>query len=425
MRADAMWGEAVDRIGGEPISARMARKAPIRHLDPMLLLVTLILSAYGAVMVLSVTVHSQQEAGLDPNQYLKRQLLFIGIGIGVLFLMSFIDYRRFRSLAPFIYGVTLMGLIVVLTPIGTVQGGASRWINIGILQAQPSELAKIAVIVVIAAFLAERKGEIRARDIAFCCIAVAIPGALIYLEPDLGTMMVFVALTGALLLVAGAKARHFLVLAGGGLVAVLVVLQLGLLQDYQIQRLTSFLDPNPNVQSYGYNLVQAKIAIASGGVRGKGLELEPQAPDQNRGLAGVSINCADTLNSDGSDACSSVPSTSTALDFVPEQHTDFIFTAVGEQLGFMGAATLLALFGFLIWRALRIAALSKDLFGTLLATGVAALWALQLFVNVGMTMGIMPITGIPLPFISYGGSSLITNFIAVGILLNVHMRRFL
>ncbi|HET7481562.1 MAG TPA: FtsW/RodA/SpoVE family cell cycle protein [Actinomycetota bacterium] len=417
--------EAVDRIGGEPVGARMARKAPIRHLDPTLLLVTLILSAYGALMVLSVTVHSQTEAGLDPNQYLKRQLMFVAIGVGLLFLMSFIDYRRFRALAPIIYGLTLIGLVIVLTPIGTVQGGASRWINIGFLQAQPSELAKIAVIVVLAAYLAERKGDVRARDIVFCCLAVAVPGALIYLEPDLGTMMVFVALTGALFLVGGAKIRHFLVLAGAGLIAVVVVLQLGLLQEYQIQRLTSFLDPNPNVKSYGYNLVQAKIAIASGGIRGKGLELDPQTSDPSRGNAGFPLDCSDAKNVDGTDPCSSVPSTSTALDFVPEQHTDFIFTAVGEQLGFMGSATLLALFAFLIWRALRIAALSKDTFGALLATGVAALWAFQLFVNVGMTMGIMPITGIPLPFISYGGSSLITNYLAVGILLNVHMRRFL
>jgi rod shape determining protein RodA len=418
MRADGIFGEAVDRIGGEPISARMARKAPFRHIDPTLLLVTLILATYGAVMVLSVTIHRQVEAGLDPNLFMKRQIAYIVAGIVALIVTSLIDYRHFRAFAPFIYLVTLVGLILVLTPLGYIQGGASRWINLGAFQAQPSELAKIAVIVVLSAYLAERKGDLNGLDIIFCLGAVAIPSVLVYLEPDLGTMMVFVAITGALLLVGGAKLRHFVVLGTLGLVGTIVILQMGLLQDYQKERLTSFLDPNPDVQDAGYNLVQAKIAIASGGVRGTGLQLEPgDEPASDRYVGGLPLE-GDPVDQD-------VAASQTALDFVPEQHTDFVFTAVGEQLGFMGSATLLGLFAFLIWRALRIAAMSKDLFGTLLATGVAALWAFQLFINVGMTMGIMPITGIPLPFVSYGGSSLITNFIAVGILLNVHMRRFL
>jgi rod shape determining protein RodA len=417
IRADAMFGEAVDRIGGQPISARMARKAPIRHLDPTLLLVTLILTAYGAIMVLSVTVHRELAPGANPNLYMIRQVLFAVAGMVILAIMSFIDYRHFRGLAPFIYAATVIGLIVVLTPLGDVQGGARRWISFGAFQAQPSELAKIAVTVVLAAYLAERKGEVRAIDILFCCMAVAIPAALIYLEPDLGTTLVFVAITGGMFLVAGAKIRHFLALGLTGLAAIALVLQLGLLQDYQLQRLTSFLDPEPDVQSVGYNLVQAKIAIASGGIRGKGMELEPNVEVRRNNpwnLPGAALPEGEPIER-----------TQTALDFVPEQHTDFVFTAVGEQLGFMGSATLLALFAFLLWRAVRIAAMSKDMFGTLLATGVASLWAFQLFVNIGMTMGIMPITGIPLPFISYGGSSLITNYIAVGLLLNVHMRRFL
>ena len=415
LRMEGLFGEAVDRIGGQPISARMARKAPIRHLDPTLLLVTLILTAFGAVVILSVTVHRDMAAGVNPNLYLIRQVVFATVGMAILIAMSFVDYRHFRALAPFVYVATVVGLVAVLTPLGEVAGGARRWINFGAFQAQPSELAKVAVIVVLAAYLAERKGDVRALDVLFCCAAVAIPGALIYLEPDLGTMMVFVAFTAGLLLVGGAKIRHFLALGGIGLVAIAVVLQMGLLQDYQLQRITAFLDPQPDPQSVGYNLVQAEIAIASGGVRGRGMELEPGNEQRNP-----------TWGLPPGEAPEDAPTeTQTALDFVPEQHTDFIFTAVGEQLGFMGSATLLALFAFLIWRAVRIAALSKDLFGTLLATGVASLWAFQLFVNVGMTMGIMPITGIPLPFVSYGGSSLITNYIAVGLLLNVHMRRFL
>jgi rod shape determining protein RodA len=204
--------------------------------------------------------------------------------------------------------------------------------------------------------------------------------------------MVFVALAGALLLIGGAKVRHFLALGALGVIGTLLVLQVGLIKDYQIERVTAFLDHNCDVRSECYNLRQSQIALGSGGVRGKGLR-----DDESQ----------------------------TSLDFVPEQHTDFIFTAVGEQLGFVGSATLLGLFAVLIWRALRIATLSRDLFGTIIAGGIAAVWAFQLFVNVGMTMGIMPITGIPLPFISAGGSSLLTNFAAVGLLLNVHMRRYL
>ncbi len=390
--SDGFFREAVDRIGGEPIGARMARKAPIRHLDVTLLLVTLMLAAYGALMVFSATVHAREAQGLDPRLFLKRQIAYLVVGLIMLVLLSSFDYRHLRTLAPFLYVGTLIGLVLVLTPLGDASKGASRWINFGAFQAQPSELAKVAIIVTIGALFAERKGELRARDVFASLILVVVPAVLIFMEPDLGTTMVFVALTGALLLVGGAKVRHLLLLAAVAAAGVVAILQMDVLQDYQKDRITSFLDPSPDVRSYGYNLTQSKIAIGSGGFRGKGLESE---------------------------------NTQTSLDFVPEQHTDFIFTAVGEQLGFLGSATLLALFAFLIWRALRIAAMSRDMFGTLLATGVAALWAFQLFVNVGMTMGIMPITGIPLPFISYGGSSLITNFIAVALLMNVHMRRFL
>lgn len=390
IKLEGILGEAVDRIGGEPISARMARKAPIRHLDPSLLLVTVLLAAFGAVMVASATFTKQLDAGLDPNQYLKRQIAFGIAGALVLLAVSLFDYRHMRGFAPLLYGVTVLALFVVLTPVGVLQSGARRWINFGAFQAQPSELAKIAVIVALAAYLAERKGDLRGRDVAVACAIAIVPMTLIYLEPDLGTMAVFVALLGAVLLVAGAKLRHLVVLAAIGVIGIGGAVQLDLLADYQLDRLTCFLEPDPGARSDCYNLVQSKIAIGSGGFRGKGLQ------DEN---------------------------TQTSLDFVPEQHTDFIFTAVGEQLGFVGSATLLGLFGFLIWRALRIAALSRDLFGTLIAAGIAALWSFQVFVNVGMTMGIMPITGIPLPFVSYGGSSLITNFIAVGLLLNVHMRR--
>jgi rod shape determining protein RodA len=392
MGMQGLFDEAVDRIGGEPISARMARKAPIRHLDPLLLLVTLLLCAFGAVMVFTATASKQETAGLDPSQFLKRQVVYAIAGIIVLLALSFVDYRHLRAFSPFIYGAAVVTLVLVLTPLGDEQSGAQSWFNFGFVQFQPSEFAKIAVIVAAAAYLSERKGDVRARDVSLIVVLVAIPIGLIFIEPDFGSALVFVALLAGLLLLGGAKIRHFVTLGFLALVGVVFILQAAILEDYQIERITAFLDPNPNVRSEGWTLTQAKIAIASGGLRGKGLQRE---------------------------------NTQTSLDFVPEQHTDFIFTAVAEQLGFIGGAVLLGLFALLIWRALRIAAMSRDLFGTLLAGGVATMWAFQLFVNVGMTMGIMPITGLTLPFVSFGGSSMVVNFIGVGLLLNVHMRRFL
>lgn len=390
--ATKLIDETVDRIGNEPISARMARKAPVRHMDPSLVVITLLLCAYGAVMIYSATQSKQSAAGLDPGGYLKRQVAYAVIAFGVFVVTSVFDYRYLRAFAPFIYVAAVLGLVLVLTPLGVTTQGATRWFALGSFRAQPAEIAKLGVIVALAAYLAERKGEVRARDIAVVVTAVIVPMGLIYLEPDLGTMMVFGALTGALLLVGGAKIRHFLALGLMGAGAVVLVLQLGFLQDYQLERLTAFLDPTPDVQSEGYNAFQAKVAIATGGMEG-------------RGLGGNN--------------------TQTALDFIPEQHTDFIFTAIGEQLGFIGSAALLGLFALLIWRALRIAAMSRDIFGSLLAGGIAALWIFQIFINIGMTMGIMPITGLTLPFVSFGGSSMVVNFLSVGLLLNIHMRRYL
>ncbi|MDQ4058192.1 MAG: rod shape-determining protein RodA [Actinomycetota bacterium] len=387
-----IFGEAVDRIGGQPVTARMARKAPIRHLDPMLLLMTLALSAYGALMIFSSTASKQEAIGADPSLFMKRQIVYIVAGVIALLLVSFFDYRHVRALAPVIYGVTLLALVLVLTPLGDVQNNARSWFNFGLFQIQPSEFAKLSLIVSMGAWLAERKGDVRWMDLGACTAMAAVLSALIFIEPDLGGTMVMMGIFFVMLLVGGAKLRHFLALGLIGGLAVIGALRMDLVEPYQMERITAFLDSNPDVRSEGYNLTQAKIAIASGGLRGKGVGSE---------------------------------NTQTDLDFVPEQHTDFIFTAVGEQLGFVGGAALLGLFAILIWRALRIAALSRDVFGTLAAAGIAGMWGFQLFVNVGMTMGIMPITGLPLPFVSFGGSGLLMNFMAVGLLLNIHMRRFL
>ncbi len=391
MGMQGIFGEGVDRIGGEPVAARMAKKAPFRHLDPTLLIITFTLVAYGALMVYSATAGKQERAGLDPSAFLNRQLFYISIGFFLLLAVSFFDYRHIRSLTPIIYGFTVLTLITVLIA-GEVRNGTRGWFDLGVYDLQPAELAKVAVILAVAAFLAERKTDLGAIDVAGVLAIAGVPSLLIFVQPDLGTMMVFVVLSLALLVLGGAKLLHFAALFGVGLVAVVVVFQFDMIEDYQLTRLTSFLDATPDVQSEGYNQAQSLIAIGSGGVRGKGF----RSPD-----------------------------TQTSLDFVPEQHTDFIFTAVGEQLGFFGSAALLLLFALLIWRALRIATMSRDLFGTLVAGGIAAMWAFQVFLNIGMTMGIMPITGVPLPFLSFGGSAMLANFVAVGLLLNIHMRRFL
>jgi rod shape determining protein RodA len=290
--------DAVDRIGGEPVAARMARKAPIRHLDPMLLLVTLLLSGFGAVMVFTATATKQETLGLDPSQYLKRQIAYAAAGALILLIVSFIDYRYVRALAPFLYGAGVLSLLLVLTPLGDEQGGAQSWFNFGFFQVQPSEFAKVITVVAVAAYLGERKGEIRVRDVAVCVLLVGLPSALIVIEPDFGSMLVFVALLAGMLLLGGAKIRHFVSLAILGLIGVIIILQAGFLKDYQIERITAFLDENPDVQSEGWTLTQAKIAIASGGFNGKGLSEEK---------------------------------TQTTVDFVPEQHTDFICTVAGEE----------------------------------------------------------------------------------------------
>lgn len=390
--AQGAFTGAVDRIGREPITARMARKAPARHLDPVLLVVTVLLSIYGAVMIYSASASKLEAQGIDPTFYMRRQVFYIIAGVFVLLLAAWFDYRHLRGFSPVIYGITFIALILVLTPLGDVQNNAQSWFNFGFFQVQPSEFAKICLIITAAAYLSERKGHVRWLDVGVVVGLAAVLAGLILIEPDLGGTVVLVGILGVILLAGGTGIRHFAALMALAAVVLIVAVQAELVQDYQLDRVTAFLDPNPDVRSEGYNLTQAKIAIASGGVRGTGLGQE---------------------------------NTQTDLDFVPEQHTDFIFTAIGEQLGFIGAAALLGLFALLLWRALRIAAVSRDLFGTLLAAGIAGMWGFQLFVNVGMTMGMMPITGLPLPFISFGGSGLLVNFIAVGLLLNIHMRRHL
>lgn len=378
------------RWPGTTRAASMRRNpaAAWRHVDLLLLGPMILISLIGALMVFSAT------RGTDPDSYdttlLQRHLVFIAAGLTAMLLVTMVDYRRFRDWALLAFLCSCSMLLLVVSPLGTETRGAQAWFQIGTFQLQPSEFSKIALIVMLAALGANFAGDVDLRRLGVLLVAAGVPLGLILAQPDLGTALVFVAITMGVLLVAGVRAKHIAGLTLLGLTAVVGILNSGFLEQYQTARLSVFLNPSAGLQAEAYNLNQSKIAVGSGGIFGKGI----------------------------------FEGTQTQLDIVPEQHTDFIFTAIGEEMGFVGAMALLGLFSFVVWRGLRIAMLAKDTFGALLAAGVTGMVAFQVFVNVGMTVGIMPITGIPLPLVSYGGSSLIASFAAVGLLMNVHMRRF-
>jgi rod shape determining protein RodA len=365
-------------------------RRPMRHVDLVLLVTVAALGVVGLFAIYSTTHQSLSAIDSDPGYYLKRQVAFFALGAIVLFAAASFDYRFLKIYAGLIYASSLVLLVLVRTPLGTSVRGSQRWFELFGFQLAPSEVAKIAVIAMLAAFLAEVRGDLALRDVFRATGLAVVPGVLVFFQPDLGTSIVFAAILVGVLVVAGARPRHLGVLALTAITLIFAGFQVGLIEDYQIVRLQAFLDAENAPEAARYNREQAEIAIGSGGLLGLGY-----------------------LNG-----------TQTNLDFVPEQHTDFIFTAVGEEFGFVGATALLGLYGLLVWRAFRIAMISKDAFGTYLAAGIASMLALQMFINVGMTLGIMPITGIPLPFVSYGGSSLLVNCAAIGLLMNVHMRRF-
>jgi rod shape determining protein RodA len=379
----------MDLVAGR--RALTAEREPIRHLDPLLLLGGAGLTIIGFFVVYSATHLQLAEFDLDPGRFLKRQFAWAVIGFVILLLAGSLDYRFFKVYAGFFYAASLLGLVLVQTPLGTDVRGAQRWFEIAGFQAAPSEYMKIALILMLAAMLSEvRSEELTLSDVFRATVVGALPMALVFLQPDLGTSIVLAAIVVGILVVAGATPRHLAALALSATLIIVGALQVGAIKEYQIQRIVAFLDDESDLAGANYNREQSEIAIGAGGLTGRGY------------LEGTQTN----------------------LRFVPEQHTDFIFTVVGEEFGFAGAVFVLLLFALLIWRAIRIAYLSKDPFGTYVAAGIAAMWSIQMFVNVGMVIGIMPITGIPLPFVSYGGSAMLTNLAAVGLLLNVHMRRF-
>ena len=364
---------------------------PAAHIDPILIGAVLGVCALGLLMIYSATRDQLRVEGVDVLFFVKRQLLFIGIGIAVMIAVMAVDYRKLRDFSVLAYGAVIVGLLLVLSPIGSNARGSQAWFELpGGFQLQPSELAKFGIIVAVAGYCNEHRGQMSPRELVLTIGLAAVPLGLVAIQPDLGTGMVLALIVVALLAVAGVPGRQLAILGLLAVTAVFAVVNLGLLADYQENRLTSVFDSGADPEGAGYNQEQSELAIESGGWDGQGLYEGPQ----------------------------------TQGGFVPEQHTDFIFTAVGEELGFVGAGALLGLFALVVWRAWRTATLARDLFGMLVCIGVLAMLTFQIFENIGMTMGLMPVTGIPLPFMSYGGSSTIATFACIGLVANVYMRRF-
>ncbi|KAB8193181.1 rod shape-determining protein RodA [Nonomuraea phyllanthi] len=375
------------RTPGAPDRRRLAWAPALAAPDRVLTLLALALSAMGLLLVWSAT---RMEGD---HTLLVRQAVAVGLGLALMWLVSRVDLRVLRAYVPVAYVLALVSLAAVLTPLGVRVNGAHSWITLAPgLRLQPSELAKVALALAFAVPLGELRDGQRRPGFGGVMLALALAAApigLIALQPDLGTMLVFAAMVTGALLVSGAPKRWLLVLALGAAGAGAAAWRLGLVRPYQIERLLVLADPGADPGGAGYNAVQARIAIGSGGFYGKGLFNGEQ----------------------------------TAGHFVPEQHTDFVFTVAGEELGFAGAALIVLAVGALLWRGLAIARRSDSLYGTVLAGGVVSWIAFQTFVNVGMTVGLMPVVGVPLPFVSYGGSATVAGLLAVGLLQAVHRTR--
>ncbi len=360
----------------------------IRNFDYFLLVVLLAICALGTIILYSTA--RGLDGSVEALHFMQRQAIFLGAGFFLMFMICFIDYINFVNWARYLYLASLFLLALVLIPgVGQTEYGATRWISIGFFNLQPSEVAKIALIIFLAKVLSEKEGPFDGfKDLMPSLAATAAPMALIFLQPDLGTALVFAAVLLGMLYAAGVDGRYLAALIGAGVAAV-PLFWFFLLKDYQKMRLMVFINPDMDPIQYGYQLLQSMIGIGSGGLSGKGL----------------------------------FESTQVRLKFLPFPKTDFIFSVLGEELGFAGAVGLLALFFLLIYRILWIGTHSKDKFGFLFCIGTAVLLTFQILVNIGMTIGVMPITGIPLPFISYGNNALLVNMMAIGLVLNVGMRR--
>lgn len=370
-------------------------KKLLKTLDYTLIVTALLIIIYGLITISSAT-HAINPSGSDAFAFVKKQVIAVTLGMAVAVFLIGWRYEELPRYTTALYVVNIMLLIAVMF-VGHSALGAQRWIKIGPLVLQPSEFAKFIIIISLAAFLTRREGKLnRFWDLVPAFLYVGAPLVLILKQPDLGTSLVFIAVTFAMLYMAGARTAWLLAIGGAGLSVVCgwiwAHLSYGVwlpLKAYQLTRLTIFLNPWKDWQGAGYHMIQSQIAIGSGGLTGRGL----------------------------------FNGTQNQLNFLPEQHTDFIFSVVGEELGFIGALLLLLLYFVLVYRGLRIASTAKDTFGRLVATGIVAMLVFHLLVNVGMTVGIMPVTGIPLPLFSYGGSAMLTNLMAIGLLQNIYIRR--
>jgi len=382
----------VSRLLGDSRRARSFRNN-IAGYDKQLNFAVGALLLIGTLLVWAATRQWFASQGLDPQYYVKRHVLNIIIGLLLSYGTTLIDYRLLRAYTPFVWGIGVLGLMAVLIPgIGSTINGARSWISFpGGFTLQPAELAKISVIIGMAMLLAETRDKDSApthKDVLKSLVVALVPMALIMLEPDLGEALIISAAVIAIIGVSGAPSRWVVGLLLVGVLTGFVAVKAGVIHQYQVKRLQSFVNPSADPQQSGYQLRQSRITIGSGGIIGRGLFNGPQTNGR----------------------------------FVPEQQTDFIFTVAGEETGFLGSGFILLLFGLFFVRAFAIASRTSDIFGRLVCIGVIAWFAFQTFENIGMTMGLMPMTGVPLPFMSYGGSSMFANLVGLGLLQSVHLR---
>ena len=372
---------------------RRSRSSIFHGFDPVLTAAVGLLLFIGTLLVYAATRDWYARNGLDPQYYLKRHVINIAIGALLAYGTTMVDYRLLRAYTPIFWGLGVLGLVIVLIPgLGSSVNGARAWIAFpGGFQIQPAELAKISIIIGMSMLLSERShdsDEPTSQDVLQSLIVAAIPVLLIIRQPDMGTAFIISASVITIIAVSGVPSKWVAGLLIVAVVGAVVATKVGVINEYQINRLQTFVNPNADTQGAGYQLRQARITVGSGGLIGTGLFNGPQTNGR----------------------------------FVPEQQTDFIFTVAGEELGFLGSGLILILYFIILMRAFAIARRTNDPFGRLVTTGVIAWFAFQLFENIGMTLGLMPMTGVPLPFISYGGSSMFATMIGFGLLQNVHAR---
>ncbi|WP_181793769.1 rod shape-determining protein RodA [Streptomyces sp. WELS2] len=387
---------SVSRYGPErPGWTRLfARDSLTRRLDWPILLAATALSLLGSLLVYSATRNRTELNQGDPYFFLLRHLMNLGIGIGLMIATIWLGHRALRNAVPILYGLSVLLALVVLTPLGATINGQRNWLVIAGFSLQPAEFLKISIILGMAMLLAARvdagdKSYPDHRTVFQSLCLAAVPIMILLLMPDLGSVLAMVAIILGVLLASGSSNRWVFGLLAAGVVGCVAIWQLHILDEYQINRFAAFANPDLDPSGVGYNTNQARIAIGSGGLTGAGLFHGSQTTGQ----------------------------------FVPEQQTDFVFTVAGEELGFVGAGLIIFLLGLLLWRACRIARDSTELYGTIVAAGIVAWFAFQSFENIGMTLGIMPVTGLPLPFVSYGGSSMFAVWVAVGLLQSIKVQR--